>query len=202
MSITDLLYRAQSCNATAFIGDHYAISHFDEIAHKTQVRTLIHVRTDDNATLSASKVDFNSILGDDRKSGKFEPAEQTKSTDLAMLCKTNANFSGGNVQVKLTSTDPPDFTSGTTGKAKMVILNQTWTLGHIMSGEWYGLKPGQRECIVWENTLKEGVTDHVSGLTVFANLADLGWAKAAFATFGAVSSSICLLNLEHCLRRD
>ena len=42
------------------------MSHFDEIAHKTQVKILIHVRTDDNGALSPAKADFKSILEDDR----------------------------------------------------------------------------------------------------------------------------------------
>lgn len=46
----------------------------------------------------------------------------------------------------------------------MVLLEQEWVLGHTMSGVWYDLSPGQ----------------------VFLNMADLGWAKAAYSTFGAL----------------
>ncbi|ORY79352.1 acyl-coenzyme A synthetase O-MACS [Leucosporidium creatinivorum] len=54
------------------------------------------------------------------------------------------------------------FTSGTTGDPKMVLLESEYTLGHTLTGSWYQLGPGK----------------------LFLNMADLGWAKAAYSTFG------------------
>ncbi|KAM0748538.1 acetyl-CoA synthetase-like protein [Meredithblackwellia eburnea MCA 4105] len=56
------------------------------------------------------------------------------------------------------------FTSGTTGMPKMVLLEAEYTLGHTITGHWYRLTSN----------------------SVFLNLGDLGWAKAAYTTFGAL----------------
>lgn len=137
---TDLEYRAGACHAIAFIGDHDALSKFDKIASKTGVRHAFQVRIERDGGLRAGRTDFQAMLEAVPEGQKYDRREPQKSTDLAMLY----------------------FTSGTTGKAKQVLLEQEWTLGHTMSGEWYGLEPGQ----------------------LFANMADLGWAKAAYSTFG------------------
>lgn len=65
----------------------------------------------------------------------------------------------------------PDFTSGTTGSPKQVLLENEYTLGHTITGRWYRLAPGK----------------------VFANMADLGWAKAAYSTFGCFNNGATLL---------
>ncbi|SCZ99085.1 BZ3500_MvSof-1268-A1-R1_Chr3-1g05803 [Microbotryum saponariae] len=62
------------------------------------------------------------------------------------------------------------FTSGTTGDSKMVLLENEYTLGHTITGAWYHLAPGK----------------------VFANMADLGWAKAAYSTFGCFNHGATL----------
>ncbi|KAL8277980.1 hypothetical protein RQP46_009612 [Phenoliferia psychrophenolica] len=65
------------------------------------------------------------------------------------------------------------FTSGTTGMPKMVLLDAQYTLGHTVSGAWYRLTSG----------------------SVFLNLGDLGWAKAAYSTFGCFLAGATLFVL-------
>ncbi|GAA6037898.1 hypothetical protein JCM8097_009480 [Rhodosporidiobolus ruineniae] len=54
------------------------------------------------------------------------------------------------------------FTSGTTSLPKLVLLTAEYMLGHTISGSWYKCEPGK----------------------VFLCMADLGWAKAAYGSFG------------------
>ncbi|OAX84931.1 hypothetical protein ACJ72_00684 [Emergomyces africanus] len=68
------------------------------------------------------------------------------------------------------------FTSGTTGMPKMVLHNQvSYPLAHILTGKlWLGLEPGK---LYW-------------------NLSEQGWAKAAWAWFGAWSCGAALFVQE------
>ncbi|KAK2808897.1 hypothetical protein FQN50_004373 [Emmonsiellopsis sp. PD_5] len=68
------------------------------------------------------------------------------------------------------------FTSGTTGMPKMVLHNQvSYPLAHILTGSlWLGLKPGK---LYW-------------------NLSEQGWAKAAWAWFGAWTCGAALFIQE------
>lgn len=72
---------------------------------------------------------------------------------------------------ELTHCAVSDFTSGTTGSPKQVLLENEYLLGHTVTGKWYRLAPGK----------------------LFCNMADLGWAKAAYATFGCFNNGSTML---------
>lgn len=117
----DLKYRASSCKAKAFIGCHAALAQFDKVASAVGVSTLVQVRVQDDAgLLPGGKVDFQAMVASIPAGAKYTPPVAPRSTDLACIY----------------------FTSGTTGKAKQVLLEQEWTLGHTSSGWWYDITPG------------------------------------------------------------
>lgn len=69
----------------------------------------------------------------------------------------------------------------------MVLLEAEYTLGHTISGLWYRLAPGKRESF-----LAPSGAQRPDDTTVFANMADLGWAKAAYSCFGTINQGATL----------
>ncbi|KAK4051864.1 hypothetical protein OIV83_002569 [Microbotryomycetes sp. JL201] len=135
----DLLYRADSCGAIAFIGDKDSCPKFEEIIKQTKVTTVWQVRTHGDS-LGAGRRDIQRDFLDVPEHTQYKGNSDAKPNDLALLY----------------------YTSGTTGAPKQVLLEQEYLVGHTISGLWYKLAPGK----------------------LFCNMADLGWAKAAYSCFG------------------
>lgn len=139
----DLKFRATSSKAIAFIGDSSACERFEEVAGEVGVKTIVQVRVDGDGGLGAGRVDFQSALKGVAVGTRYV-GESLKSTDLAMLCEFLV--SSERVRGKL-GTDARcgvDFTSGTTGNPKQVLLENEYLLGHTITGHWYRLGVGKR----------------------------------------------------------
>lgn len=92
-----------------------------------------------------------------------------------------------------------------------MLIESEYTLGHTISGSWYQLAPGKRESLLAWEILSADVSQalgvrlrvpqaltscpffRVLPFSVFANMADLGWAKAAYSTFGNFNQGATLL---------
>jgi len=128
----------------------------------------------------ASCPTFESIAGDVGVTTVFEisqDGERTKSGRIDLLGELERIPRGSRAPTRQQKSDDLAliyFTSGTTGPPKQVLLPACYTLGHINSGLWYRLEPGK----------------------VYLNLGDLGWAKAAYATFGTFNMGATLFCLN------
>ncbi|KLJ11292.1 hypothetical protein EMPG_09767 [Blastomyces silverae] len=98
------------------------------------------------------------------------------SAELDSRIPRNAVFKDVLPKTKWSDPSVIYFTSGTTGMPKMVLHNQvSYPLAHVSTGSlWLGLEPGK---LYW-------------------NLSEQGWAKAAWAWFGAWSCGAALFVQE------
>ncbi|GAA5967236.1 hypothetical protein JCM11641_000484 [Rhodosporidiobolus odoratus] len=116
----DLKYRAEACQAKAFIGCASSCSRFEEVASSLNVSLIFQVRTDD-AAFQSPRVDFQAAIGAVPTGTRCAASDGRSKDDLAILF----------------------FTSGTTSMPKLVLLCAEYMLGHTISGLWYKCEPGK-----------------------------------------------------------
>jgi acyl-coenzyme A synthetase/AMP-(fatty) acid ligase len=107
-----LKYRAESCQAVAFIGDSTACSRFEEISKSVNITKIYQVNYNDNfegEAVGNGRIDYVTEL---KKIGKIENEREAKAiecehskTDLSLVF----------------------FTSGTTSQPKLVLLEAEYS---------------------------------------------------------------------------
>ncbi|GAA5981426.1 hypothetical protein JCM5350_004061 [Sporobolomyces pararoseus] len=127
----DLKYRAESCQAKAFIGDSTACERFEEIAQSVNVSLVFQIRSNIDSSreqIGKGRIDYIEELNKVEKIKNEKEAKEVESqhskNDLAIVF----------------------FTSGTTSNPKLVLLEAEYTLGHTITGLWYKVTPGKVMC--------------------------------------------------------
>ncbi|GAA6010179.1 hypothetical protein JCM11491_005378 [Sporobolomyces phaffii] len=118
----DLKYRAESCDAKAFIGDASACDRFEQVSTEVGVSQIYQIRPNDaHEPVGDGRIDYIAAVANHDVLEAKDVECRHRKDDLAIVF----------------------FTSGTTSNPKLVLLEAEYTLGHTITGLWYKITPGR-----------------------------------------------------------